>query len=263
MAGEPDYESPSGLVKPYYMDPASIAAARAAEAGPGMEVLDLCAAPGGKSLVLACGIFGDSGGGRLVSNDRSSARRRRLHLVLDEHLPSAWRQRIEVTGHDARRWGLYESDRYDRVLADVPCSSERHLLDHPRALESWSPARTRHLAVQAYTILKAGFTALKPGGILLYSTCTLSEYENEGVIKRFLDKHPQAKLLSPQSGLRMSMTEAVLSPEPKGGSLGQRIWPDKSGGLGPIFFARITKNTKSTRSDEHVRYNSPEGPGCR
>ncbi len=216
-----------GLLRPYFLDRASLLAAESLEVGDGHRVLDLCAAPGGKSLVLA-GAMG--GRGTLTVNERSSARRARLVRVLDEHLPEEVRNRIDVTGHDAARWGLHEQNAYDRVLLDVPCSSERHLLHSPPHLDAWSPARTKHLAVQAYAMLASGFEALVPGGMLLYSTCALSPLENDRVVEKLLRK----------KGDRCE-TLALRLPEGEETEHGLQIWPDRSGGIGPIYCARIGK----------------------
>ena len=222
-----------GLLKPYYLDAASLLPVQSLTIEGASRILDLCAAPGGKALAIAGGM---DPGARLTVNDRSAARRARLHRVLNEHLPPELLERVTVSGHDASRWGLHEQNLYDRVLADVPCSSERHLVQEPRHLETWSPARTRHLAVQAYAILAAGFTALKPGGILVYSTCALSPGENDGVV---------AKLLKRQSG------RCALLPLPAGGAppgeataCGRIVLPDTTHGSGPIFWAVVTKLEK-------------------
>lgn len=123
-----------GLLKPYYLDEASVFTAMALDVQEGENILDLCAAPGGKTLILA-GQIGETG--RITANDRSSARRSRLKNVISEHLPEETAARITVTGHDAAKWCLYEKDAYDRILLDAPCSSERHVLTSPPHLAKW------------------------------------------------------------------------------------------------------------------------------
>lgn len=218
----------TGLVAWYAQDPASVAAALALGVEPGQRVLDLCAAPGGKTLVLAAAL-GEHG--ELVANDRSAARRTRLARVLDEHLPSALRARVQVTGHDATRWSLHERDAYDRVLLDAPCSSEAHVLADPRALRQWSPARSRQLARRQYAMLAAALDAVRPGGRILYSTCALAPAENDGVVERLLTDR------------RRSGRSAVLpAPTPLGEPTthGRLILPDE-GGLGPIYLALLER----------------------
>jgi 16S rRNA C967 or C1407 C5-methylase (RsmB/RsmF family) len=228
LAGEPVYFPLSeGLLKPYYLDEASYWAAKSLDVHPGERVLDLCAAPGGKSLVLATGLKGQ---GSLISNDRSSARRARLIKVLDEHLPAPLRKTVEVKGFDAASWCRHENEAYDRILLDAPCSSERHVMESPSHLAQWSPARTKHLALSAFAMLNSAFLLLKKGGTLLYSTCALSPLENDEVIDRLLDK-------------RGDSCELLKAEAPEGEStrFGFQVWPDISGGRGPIYFAKCKR----------------------
>ncbi len=216
-----------GLVKPYYLDEASILAAKALGVKEGDKVLDMCAAPGGKTLILALKMGKE---GTLVSNDRSSARRSRLKKVILEHLPEEIRDNITVTGHDAARWALYEKNTYDRILLDAPCSSERHVLDSPSHMNKWSPARTKHLAVQAYAMLASALEAVKPGGTVVYSTCTVSPVENDGVLEKLLKKKKgRFEFIDPQ----------IPVGEPS--EYGWQILPDTAGGIGPMFIAKIKR----------------------
>ncbi|WP_455381973.1 RsmB/NOP family class I SAM-dependent RNA methyltransferase [Salinispira pacifica] len=217
----------AGLLRPYYLDDASVTAAQALGVQGGDTVLDMCAAPGGKTLVLATAA---GPGGTVVANERSAARRARLIRVLDEHLPPDIRERVTVTGHDARRWGLHERERYDRVLLDAPCSSEAHVLGSQQHLDRWSPARTRQLAVQAHAMLAAAVDAVKPEGYVLYSTCAVSPLENDGVIERLLKR-------------RSGVVAVCRAQAPWGEPTvhGWEIMPDRAEGRGPIFFALLRR----------------------
>ena len=193
----------------------------------GDRVLDLCAAPGGKSLVLASASGVD---GSLVANDRSGARRARLVKVLDEHLPGDLRKTVTVTGFDAATMCKRETEAFDRVLLDAPCSSERHVIKSPYHLSKWTEARSRQLAQSAFAMLNSAFLLLKEGGTLLYSTCALSPLENDGVIQRFMKR-------------RGKFCELLAAEAPIGESteFGFHILPDTSDGRGPIYFALIRK----------------------
>ena len=232
LLSDPVYETlTSCLTSPYYLDPASAVVARALGAKPGHDVLDLCAAPGGKSLVLACELDGN---GRLVANERSAARRARLHRVLDGHLTDKARAAVMVTSHDASRWALYEPESYDRVLADVPCSSERHVIQSAGALARWSPSRTKRLAGAAYAIGCAAVDATRPGGVVAYSTCALSPLENDAVVERLLTRSRGRLRPVPEA------TEpAPLEWEPT--QFGQIVLPDRNNGAGPMYFALLQK----------------------
>ncbi len=217
----------NGVEKTYYLDEGSIRAAEALEVHPGDQVLDLCAAPGGKTLVIATKL---GNMGSLVSNDRSAARRRRLRIVLDEYLPREVREQVSVTSHDATKWCLYETDAYDRILLDAPCSSERHTLSSPRYLKQWSPSRTKRLALQQYAMLASALDVVRTGGIILYSTCAISPLENDEVIRRLLKKRP--------GRVEILMVEAPMGEKT---DFGWQIWPDITGGLGPIYFSKIKR----------------------
>ena len=219
------HELADGLTRSYFLDEGSYMAAKAVGVEPGDKILDMCAAPGGKTLSLALDL---SGHGHLVANDRSSARRLRLKHVLDSHLPAQTRALVDVTGHDARKWGLYEQNSYDRVLLDAPCSSERHVLSAPDHLARWSPARTKQLAMQAHAMLVAAHDAVIPGGMVLYATCALSPLENDGVVQKLLKK-------------RKMLVAAIEMPWGESTDYGWQIWPDTAGGRGPIYLSRLVK----------------------
>jgi 16S rRNA C967 or C1407 C5-methylase (RsmB/RsmF family) len=211
----------------YYLDEASIVAARLLGVQKGDHVLDMCAAPGGKSLVLASSLQGT---GKLVANDRSATRRGRLKIVLKNHLSEAWQEGVQVTGHDATKWGLYEQGLYDRILLDAPCSSERHVLNDAKALKMWRPSRPKALARQQFAMLAAALEAVKIGGFILYSTCSIEPSENEGVIGRLFAKRAGRFTL-----------EDISGPDAEQRSYGSIILPDRSDGRGPLYFCLIRR----------------------
>jgi 16S rRNA C967 or C1407 C5-methylase (RsmB/RsmF family) len=217
----------SGLTQPYYLDEASLVAATALQVVPGESVLDMCAAPGGKTLVLATALGGT---GLLVSNDRSSQRRVRLRSVIENHLDQAHQSIIRITSHDASKWGLYEQQAYDAVLLDAPCSSERHVLASDKAMKEWSPSKTKHVAVQQFAMLAAALEAVRIGGRILYSTCSISPMENERVIGKLFER-------------RGGRVEQI--PYSAGGSeqleYGSIMLPDRAGGRGPLFFCLLRR----------------------
>lgn len=186
----------------YELDSASLCAVDALQVEDGVRILDMCAAPGGKSLgilkklmsVLPDGSFklSQSGelAGELVANERSTDRRFRLINNLKTFTGQSDLETlsVRVTGYDASRIGLYQKESYDRILADVPCSSEGHVLQSEKHLNDWSLSRPKRLAIEQYAILASGWMALKPGGILVYSTCSINPQENDGVIQKLLKK---------------------------------------------------------------------------
>ncbi|OQS00075.1 Fmu (Sun) domain-containing protein [Thraustotheca clavata] len=226
-----------GYTKEYDLDPASVQSASLLPIEKYDTVLDMCAAPGGKSLVLARQL---AGFGKLVCNERSSTRRAHLHRVLDDHLPEEWRRIIDTTNHDATRWGLHEINLYDKILLDAPCSSERHSLHSSETLAEWSPSKTKRMAIQQYAMLCAALDAVRAGGLILYSTCSISSTEILDCIE---------KLLKKRAGMVEVQLIIVESGEPC--KYGHQFWPDVTG-TGPNYCCLLKKIDESNQVDYHL-----------
>ena len=262
--------------KPYYLDQASICAAQALPPIDAGSYLDTCAAPGGKTLVLASGM---GQGAQIQANELSRARRARLLTVLDEHLPADIRTRIDVTGYDAATLPRYRQAHYDRILLDAPCSSERHVITDEKYLACWTPARIKMLAQRQWALLSAAFLLLKQGGFLVYATCALADAENDGVVQKLLKKYGNAAVVhsgTAATEFAAAMEFAAADTEITDGSVpavhrdtatvepdevnsetvgknttppilgektlfGSRFLPDTCGGAGPLYFSLIEK----------------------
>lgn len=223
-----------GLLDCYIMDPASVFVARNLEVQSHHRILDMCAAPGGKSLVLLEN--GLISSGELITNEPSSARRETLLQIIRQYVPLEVRHQIWVKGKDGSQFGMTESQSFDRVLVDAPCSGERHLLERPQLLEDWSIKRSKNLSIRQYSLISSGWNALKEEGILVYSTCSVSPFENDGVVGKLLKKKKeQIELLSPR--LTTSFMEKT--------EFGYQFFPDHSG-YGPIYFSIIKKRAQSS-----------------
>lgn len=228
----PDSSSPqrseSGLLDVYIMDPASVLVARALEVQSGDRVLDMCAAPGGKSLVLAENLVKS---GELIANETSDPRRDRLMQVIRQYLPEKVRSRVWVKGIDGLQYGMREPTGYDRVLVDAPCSGERHLAENPKEFSYWSEKRTKSLAQKQYSLLTSAILAVKPLGRIVYSTCSLSPYENDEVIARLLKK----------KGDQVAVIQ-TSSPSPfaEQTEFGWVHLPDKSD-FGPLYYSVLNR----------------------
>jgi len=170
---------------------AAMLVARALDPAPGERVLDLCAAPGGKSTHLAALMQGQ---GEVHAVERNP--RRAGSLVRTARRLQAANVIVEVA--DAEQWSLAGHDPaiapFDRVLVDPPCSGLGTL--QARADLRWrvSPEAIAEMVPVQSQILAAGASALRPGGVLVYSTCTISSNENERLIAAFLDSHSQFRL---------------------------------------------------------------------
>lgn len=229
---------------PYYLDSASVFAASCLDIPEGSEpgaavldacaasiqVLDACAAPGGKSLVLAARL---PEGARLLANELSSDRRRRLVEVLGEHLTPELRARVEVSGRDAAAMCRGNEGRFDAILLDAPCSSERHVLADPRALADWSPSRVKSLAMRQWALLSSALIMLKAGGCLVYSTCSLSPEENDLVVARAAARYGEA--------LRFDRPSYEGPGRAEASDYGLSILPDAAEGAGPMYVCRMRK----------------------
>jgi 16S rRNA (cytosine967-C5)-methyltransferase len=176
--GAPEWES--GLFMP--QSRAAMAVARLLDPRPGEQVLDLCAAPGGKTTHLAA-LQGDDG--RIVAVERHAGRAEALRRTA--HRLGA--RSIEVRTADAAT-AAEEPAAFDRVLVDPPCSDLGTLASRPDARWRKSADAPARLARTQAAILDAGAAALRPGGTLVYSTCTISPAENEGVVSGFLARRP-------------------------------------------------------------------------
>jgi 16S rRNA (cytosine1407-C5)-methyltransferase len=219
----------TGVARPYLMDYASVLAARSLRLPQEGLLLDACAAPGGKTLVL---VSESAVAVRILANEPSAARRRRLVNVLDEHLDAETRGRVVVSGFDAAAVAAKKTEhgRFDGILLDAPCSSERHVLSNKKYLAKWTQARPRFLVKRQWALLSAAFLMLKDGGCLVYSTCALSVDENDGVAARLAAKY-DGKVRLDRPDFR----------EGEGTGYGRIILPDTAGGAGPMYVARFRK----------------------
>lgn len=177
---------------PYYpLDLGSVLAVSAMRLDSTDHVFDMCAAPGGKSITIAQHLALEDRTHTqhktpiLHVNDVSAARRRRLQNVLRGYLP------VSIS-HDSSRIFIHSKDlltckvdagHYDCVLLDAPCSTDRHTLHTPTELESWSPARFRRDSDRQVSLLMQALRTVKPGGTVIYATCSLTPEENDQVIQ--------------------------------------------------------------------------------
>ncbi len=210
----------------YYLQEASAqAVALALSPQPGEHVLDLCAAPGGKTTHLAA-LMQNSG--VLVANEPVPARAR----VLVENLERLG-VRGAVTVEDPAKLVAAWGERFDRVLVDAPCSGEGMFRKSEAAVREWSPGHVQACARRQAGILESAAALLRPGGTLVYSTCTFAVEENEDTVARFLETH-------------QDFTLEVIPDLPRGiGGIGSRLMPHAVRGEGH-FVARLRKAGEST-----------------
>lgn len=189
------YEAPSQPSRhPYYsaglyylQEPSAMTPASRLPLQPGDCVLDLCAAPGGKATELGARLQGK---GLLVANDISASRAR----ALLRNLELCGIDNALVTNETPARLASFFPQFFDKILVDAPCSGEGMFRKDPDIAKSWSKDRPPYFAKIQKEILDRAVSMLKPGGMLLYSTCTFSPEENEGSISYLLERFPEMKL---------------------------------------------------------------------
>ncbi|MDO5409273.1 MAG: RsmF rRNA methyltransferase first C-terminal domain-containing protein [Lachnospiraceae bacterium] len=167
----------------YIQEPSAMSAAELLGALPGERVLDLCAAPGGKSSQLASAMKGE---GLLVVNEIHPARAK----ILSQNMERMGVRNVLVCNETPARLADRFEGFFDRILCDAPCSGEGMFRKDENAVSEWSPEHVQMCADRQFSILLEAERMLKPGGRLVYSTCTFAEEENEGVIERFQEVCP-------------------------------------------------------------------------
>ena len=206
----------------YYLQEASAMSAVALlEPQPGERICDLCAAPGGKSTQIAGRMQGK---GFLLCNEWSPKRAK----ILSQNIERMGVANALVTNETADRLAQKLPHFFDRVLIDAPCSGEGMFRKEEAAVTDWSEETVAMCARRQAEILDAGARLLRPGGRLVYSTCTFAPAENEEAIAAFLQRNPDFE------------PEAVSAPWFTPAGVGQfRLWPHKL--LGEGHFAAVLR----------------------
>lgn len=195
----------------------------------GMKVLDLCAAPGGKSTQIASAM---AGRGILFSNEIVKNR----CSVLSANIERMGITNAVVLNETPERLAERFPGYFDAVIVDAPCSGEGMFRKNSEAVSQWSSENVEMCSQRQELILENAYACLKPGGILVYSTCTFERSENEDRISGLIGKHPDMKLLSTDffketaEGLRDGLDEC-------GDAI--RVWPMYFNGEG--HFATLLK----------------------
>lgn len=222
----------------YLQEPSAMAPVVCLGIEPGDRVLDLCAAPGGKSTQIAARLAGK---GLLVSNDNNSDRVKALIWNL-EHWGAS---NVVVANEEPERLAGYFTQYFNKILVDAPCSGEGMFRKDERAVKSWEEYSSQNCSVLQKEILSTASTMLCPGGKLLYSTCTFSPEENEEIIANFLENHPEYTLeeLPCDFGWALGRPDWIAGGEDINDELykARRLWPHKIKGEGH-FMALLKKN---------------------
>lgn len=219
----------------YTQEAASMIPPIVLDVNPGEKVLDMCASPGSKATQIAQYM---NNNGVLIANDYTIERMKPLTLNF---------QRCGVSNAVITLmegwWFKKSGNSFDKVLVDAPCSGTGTIRKSLKTIKIWNPNMVKRLAGTQKQLIETGFSVLKPGGTMVYSTCSLEPLENEAVVSFLLEKYPNAKLESfSMNDLKKSkaVTEFEGVKYHKDVSKCLRIWPQDNDTEG-FFVCKIKK----------------------
>ena len=242
-------EHHSGMI--YVQDPGAMAALSALDIEYGWHVLDMCAAPGGKSSQAAA-LIGE--GGFILSNEIVP---KRAKTVVSNFERLGISNAI-VTSLDTSELPKLFSEEFDLVICDAPCSGEGMFRKDCPAVEEWSEENVLSCAKRQSEILKNAPPLVKAGGYLLYSTCTYSLEENEMTVDAFLAENPDFELVPVREELRLASSDGIVFEGAKCRelSLARRFYPHVSPGEGQ--FIALMKKRGGEQNLKTILYKSAE-----
>ncbi|WP_449576273.1 16S rRNA (cytosine(1407)-C(5))-methyltransferase RsmF [Lelliottia nimipressuralis] len=170
-----------------------------------LRLMDVAAAPGSKTTQIAARMGNQ---GAILANEFSASRVKVLHA----NISRCGISNIALTHFDGRVFGAAVPESFDAILLDAPCSGEGVVRKDPDALKNWSVASNLEIAATQRELIDSAFHALRPGGTLIYSTCTLNRDENESVCLWLREQYPQAVEFLPLDAL-FEGAKAALTPE--------------------------------------------------
>ncbi|NWV00067.1 NSUN3 protein, partial [Upupa epops] len=233
----PAQKHQAGRLKDYYLlNAASLLPVLALEVKDGEDVLDLCAAPGGKSVaMLQCAYPG-----HLHCNDFDDLRSRWLKQTMESFIPEPLINVITISKLDGREMGDLKPESYDKVLVDAPCSNDRSWLFSSDAQQAaLRLIQRKELSTLQFQLLRSALKALRPGGSLVYSTCTLSRAENSDVVNLLLNACSNVLPVDISETARAAAQEfALLSGTQQHELL---VLPEEGRPWGPMYIAKLKK----------------------
>ncbi|MEO0198345.1 MAG: RsmB/NOP family class I SAM-dependent RNA methyltransferase [candidate division WOR-3 bacterium] len=223
-------QSLSSMIPPLLLDPK-----------PGDKILDIASAPGSKTTQMAQMMKNQ---GLIVANDVDIDRVKALSNNIDRMGALC----VIITIMEGNRFGKLLPDYFDKVLVDAPCSALGTLSKNSEILKWWGSEKIGRLMNTQKALILSGFDSLKPGGLMVYSTCTLTPHENEYIIDYLLQKRPNATIIDfdlPGVRLRNGVTQwGKFQFRPEVGKC-KRIEPYYNENFEGFFIALITKLSSS------------------
>lgn len=232
----------------YIQEPSATSAVTMLNVQKGDRVLDLCAAPGGKSTQIAADLMGT---GFLWSNEIV---KNRANILLSNIERMGVKNAVVSSCYPESLCSKL-SGFFDKVLVDAPCSGEGMFRKDSQAEKEWSVEHVKSCAERQLQILNSAKKALKPNGVMVYSTCTFSKEENEQVIEKFLDENPDFVLEEPEVSFgRRTMDYAVrIFPMDGGEGHFAAKFRKKSEGE-PVYYSAETENIHKKDKENIVAF---------
>lgn len=240
----------AGLI--YFQEPSAMSAVAALPIDKGDFVLDLCAAPGGKSTQAAAKL---NGTGLLVANEIIKKRAD----ILSENIERMGIKNAVITNETPQRLAEKYPEFFDKIIVDAPCSGEGMFRKEPQAIEEWSIEHTISCKERQKHILDCAVKMLKNGGIIVYSTCTFSPEENEQVTAYLIENHNLT--LCDTSLDMLSEGKSEWSNSEHDMSKTRRIFPHKQKGEGH-FIALFKKPGETSAADSRRVQKKPDSRLC-
>ncbi len=221
----------------YVQEPGAMAPAECLDIQPNWHVLDMCAAPGGKSTQIA-NKLGEEG--VLVSNEIISSRCK----ILTGNIERLGLLNTVTTCMDTDRLASLYPETFDMIMVDAPCSGEGMFRKEDIAIDEWSTANVEKCAARQAQILDNAVKTLKKGGYIVYATCTFSLEENEMTVDAFLSRHPEFELLPVKDAVQKCTAQGIAFEgcKCKNISDARRFYPHKAKGEGQ--FMALLHNTE-------------------
>lgn len=226
----------------YIQEPSAMAAVESVDIQPDWNILDLCASPGGKSTQAAA----QNPDGVLVSNEIVPSRCK----TLTGNIERMGFQNVITTCADAKRIAALYNEAFDLVIVDAPCSGEGMFRKDENAQKEWSVENVLHCAERQREILDKIKTTVKPGGLLLYSTCTFSLEENEKNVDWFLNENDNFELIEVKDSVKKFTADGIMFDgcNEKNISRCRRFYPHVAKGEGQ--FIALMKKTDGIGIEE-------------
>lgn len=221
----------------YVQEPGAMAPAECVEIKPDWKMLDMCAAPGGKSTQLRNKL---SEKGVLVSNEIIPSRCK----ILTGNIERLGLRNTVTTCMDTKRLAKAFPQTFDLIMVDAPCSGEGMFRKEEIAIDEWSEENVKMCAERQREILENACLCLKDGGYIIYATCTFSLEENEMTVDSFLQSHPEFELVRVKEEVIENTSDGIFFEgcKTENISLARRFYPHKSKGEGQFMAVLHNKN---------------------